>query len=46
MYFLPEDGKFPYHIGKAEFSTHGEYSEGPDTSTIYSLTGCSKLQNR
>jgi len=35
IYFLPEDGKFPYQIGKAEFTAHGESAEGPDTSTVY-----------
>ena len=35
VYFLPKNGKFPYQIGKAEFTAHGESSEGPDTSTVY-----------
>lgn len=35
VYFKPEDGKFPYQIGKAEFTAHGESPEGPDTSTVY-----------
>lgn len=35
VYFHPEGGKFPYHIGTAEFSAHGESAEGPDTSTVY-----------
>ncbi len=35
LYFLPEGGKFPYQIGKAEFCAHGASTEGPDTSTIY-----------
>jgi len=35
VYFQPEKGKFPYQIGKAEFTAHGESTQGPDTSTIY-----------
>jgi len=35
VYFQPEGGKFPYHIGTAEFTAHGESTEGPDTSTVY-----------
>jgi superoxide reductase len=35
LYFLPEGGKFPYQIGKAEFCAHGASTAGPDTSTVY-----------
>lgn len=35
VYFLPEGEKFPYQIGKAEFTAHGESVQGPDTSTVY-----------
>lgn len=35
VYFHPQDGKFPYQIGRAEFTAHGESAEGPDTSTVY-----------
>lgn len=35
VYFLPEDGKFPYLIGKTSFTAHGASTEGPDTSTVY-----------
>ncbi|HOO78091.1 MAG TPA: class II SORL domain-containing protein [bacterium] len=35
VYFLPEGGKFPVQIGKAEFCAHGASPEGPNTSTIY-----------
>ena len=35
VYFQPEGDKFPYQIGKAEFTAHGESANGPDTSTIY-----------
>jgi superoxide reductase len=37
LYFLPEGEKFPYQIGRVEFSSHGASKEGVDTSTIYSL---------
>jgi superoxide reductase len=35
VYFQPEGDKFPYQIGKVEFTAHGESAKGPDTSTIY-----------
>jgi superoxide reductase len=35
VYFHPEGAKFPYHIGRADFSAHGESTEGPDSSTVY-----------
>lgn len=35
VYFLPDGEKFPYQIGRAEFTSHGSSTEGPDTSTIY-----------
>lgn len=35
VYFLAEGEKFPYQIGKCEFSAHGESTQGPNTSTIY-----------
>jgi len=35
VYFQPEGEKFPYEIGRFEFSAHGESVEGPDTSTVY-----------
>jgi superoxide reductase len=34
-YFHPEGSKFPYHLGRFEFSSHGSSTEGPNTSTIY-----------
>lgn len=36
-YFLPEGSKFPYHIGRVEFASHGASTYGADTSTIYSI---------
>ena len=35
MYFHPSKEKFPYHLGKFEFSSHGASTQGPDTSTVY-----------
>ncbi len=35
VYFLAEGEKFPYQIGKFEFASHGESTQGPNTSTIY-----------
>jgi len=35
VYFKPEGEKFPYHIGKVDFTAHGESTQGPDTSTVY-----------
>ncbi|MFH1269900.1 MAG: class II SORL domain-containing protein [Candidatus Omnitrophota bacterium] len=35
VYFLPQGEKFPYEIGKIEFSSHGESAQGADTSTVY-----------
>jgi len=35
VYFLPRAEKFPYQIGRFEFSTHGASTQGPNTSTVY-----------
>jgi len=35
IYFLADGEKFPYQIGKFEFAAHGEFAQGPNTSTIY-----------
>ena len=35
LYFQPDGAKFPYEIGKVDFTAHGESAEGPDTSTVY-----------
>jgi superoxide reductase len=35
VYFKPQGEKFPYQVGRAEFTAHGESAEGPDTSTVY-----------
>ena len=35
LYFQPDGGKFPFHVGKIEFNSHGESTEGADTSTVY-----------
>lgn len=35
VYFLPQEEKFPYHIGKGEFNAHGESTQGPNTGAVY-----------
>ena len=35
LLFLPEGEKFPHEIGRVEFLSHGESTEGPNTSTVY-----------
>jgi len=35
LYFHPEGEKFPYEIGKTDFSAHGASTQGPDTSSVY-----------
>ena len=45
VFFHPEGGEFPVHIGRADFCAHGASADGPDTSTIYThhaVTFCFK----
>lgn len=35
LYFHPEGEKFPYLIGRYEFSAHGASAQGPNTSSVY-----------
>ena len=35
VYFLAEGEKFPYQIGRFEFTAHGESAQGPNTSTVF-----------
>jgi superoxide reductase len=35
VYFLAQGEKFPYQIGRFEFSAHGASTLGPNTSTIF-----------
>ncbi len=35
VHFLPEGEKFPYHLGRFEFITHGASTEGPNKSSVY-----------
>jgi len=35
IFFQPKGEKFPYQIGRFEFSAHGESVQAPNTSTIY-----------
>jgi len=32
---LPEGEKYPYQLGRFEFTSHGASTQGPDTSTVY-----------
>jgi len=34
-YFLPAGEKFPYELGRFEFNSHGESTQGVDTSTVF-----------
>lgn len=35
VYFHPKGEKFPYQLGRFEFSAHGESAQGPNTSTVF-----------
>ncbi|MFH1046244.1 MAG: desulfoferrodoxin family protein, partial [Candidatus Omnitrophota bacterium] len=35
LYFLPQGEKFPCQIGRAEFNAHGESTQGPNTSSVF-----------
>ena len=35
VYFLADGEKFPYQIGKFDFTAHGESAQGPNMSTVY-----------
>ncbi|MHA1590368.1 MAG: class II SORL domain-containing protein [Candidatus Njordarchaeales archaeon] len=35
LIFWPEGEKFPYEIGKVEFTAHGESVRGSNTSSVY-----------
>ena len=35
VYFLPQGEKFPYQVGRFEFTAHGASVQGPNTSTIF-----------
>ena len=35
LYFLPEGENFIFHVGRAEFTAHGESTNGPNTSGVY-----------
>lgn len=35
VYFQPTGEKFPYELGRFEFNSHGESTQGPDTSTVF-----------
>ena len=35
LYFRPDGDKFAYEVGNYEFAAHGESTDGPDTSPVY-----------
>jgi len=35
VFFHPDGAKFPFQVGRMEFNAHGESTDGPDTSSIY-----------
>ena len=35
VYFLSEGAKFPYEVGRFEFSAHGESADGPNQGPVY-----------
>lgn len=35
LFFLADGDKFPYEVGKFEFTSHGESAQGPNTSTVF-----------
>ena len=35
LYFHPDGAKFPYQVGRFEFSAHGESAEGPNQGPVY-----------
>ncbi len=35
VYFLMEGDKFPYQVGRIEFTSHGASTNGADTSSVY-----------
>ncbi len=35
LYFMPQEGKFPFQIGHCEFTAHGESVEGPNQGPVY-----------
>ena len=36
VYYLIPEEKFPFQVARFEFNTHGESTQGPNTSTVYS----------
>jgi superoxide reductase len=35
VFFQPDGERFPYQVAAIEFTSHGESTQGPDTSTVY-----------
>ena len=41
VYFLPDGEKVPYQIGRYECAAHGSSTQGPNTSTVYTVPSVS-----
>jgi len=39
VFFHPEGEKFPYQLGRYEFTAHGGSVQGPNTSSVYTHPG-------
>ena len=35
VFFHPDGAKFPFQVARMEFNAHGESTDGPDTSSVY-----------
>lgn len=35
LFFHPEGAKFPYQVGRYEFTAHGESTDGPNQGPVY-----------
>lgn len=40
LYFKPEGAKFPFQVGRAQFTAHGESTEGVDEGPVYTHHSC------
>ncbi|MBD3278226.1 MAG: Neelaredoxin [Candidatus Aegiribacteria sp.] len=40
LYFKPDEAKFPYQVGRVQFTAHGESASGADEGPVYTHHGC------
>mgnify|MGYP006283462959 CR=1 FL=1 len=40
LYFKPDEAKFPYQVGRVQFTAHGESAAGADEGPVYTHHGC------